>query len=239
MICSDLYYSIYSYLDPGSKLKCGIACKRFNTFLSRDIEIAKNNLRDELKNISDKYDGFNSTKIISSLLRTNVNTKLLGPGYIAVRSFNDYICVSNIDVYDMNGSKKLELIIDYNCTKRNRYSQKNYFVTSCMYDCIGFYESYRINRYEYYINKKYVGINCLRDDEIENDPLVKKIYEAINKYLIIDKIYPSIYKLIKMEGTGCCADFVKSSELTFDDELFNFLESYPSERRTLDSVTVD
>jgi len=232
MLCSDLYFSIYSYLDSQSKFKCGITCKQFNKFLSKDIKIAKNNVRDEFNNICNKFNGFNLKEIISLLLKgissEHLDTKLLGPGYIAVRTFDDYTCTTKIDVYNAQGSKELELNIDYNYEKRNKYSKRNYFVTSCVHRNIGFYEDYRGNRFEYYMNKKFVGINCIRDDLINDYPLVKNIFKTINKYLIVNKIYPSIYKLIKMEDTEtnkCYAKFVKSSELSFDNKLFNYLES--------------
>ena len=80
----------------------------------------------------------------------------------------------------------------------------------------------------------YTGCNCFGKLEynINNNCIChfgyKKIVEilnTINKYLIIDQIFPTVFKLLDLDQKEDCIDFIEASEIIWNNDLFNYLKS--------------
>lgn len=227
MLYTDLYFLIYSYLNQRDKFKYGIVCKQFNKFLTEEIDDEIDSVNYEFDNICCEFAKMKKSKELLSMLSSHINEPeyqlLKQCTWIAIRTFDEWgDCETKIEIFDSynTDTKILELNLDYDSLKDQNV------VTTCMCGNIGFYEKYMGNRFEYYMNGKYIGINCLRTDQIKDYPMVAMIHRTINKFFVDDKIFPDLIELIKTTDAEAHAKIIRCNEFRKFYQLIQFLKFY-------------
>ena len=96
---------------------------------------------------------------------------------------------------------------------------------------IGLREIILSNRSEYFINETYIGTHlidwengkwCVKHQANSNYKISESfvnVVKKINKYIIIDRMYSGIYKLITSDNN---VKFIKKNKLKFNEDLFHF-----------------
>ncbi len=225
----SLYSIVYGYLHDIEKLNYGIVCKSFYKFIKNNIniKIAKNKIKgifEKLK-IQENYYFSNRYKLLFEHIPKMTLKKLsIGYDYIMIRHCEE--CWATINVYSIGGKHILQLDVDHN---KNEINKIDFFICSCVYYGYGLIDKYLSNRDEFYVNGKFIGTNLLK---IENNKYVidnkeyTKLFKTINETFISKKIYPKIFKMIKIHDDKEYVDFLNKKEFYFDDSLYNFLKKY-------------
>lgn len=145
------------------------------------------------------------------------NIQLFSQYYIIIKFDSEYN--SNFTFYDING--KYEYIstrVDY---EKSVYNNDNFWISSFSYGNKGLDENISFMRHPpslFYINGEYIDYN-------KNEVKIKNLLHKINKFLVINKIYPNLYEIVKnnVEAKEKIILF-KKSDITYNKDFMKIFD---------------
>lgn len=136
--------------------------------------------------------------------------------YIIIKYNNEFI-----DVIDINGEYYCGMTIGYGV---NKFNDKTFYVGTFNYGTDKKKLSLELcwDTMEYILNGKFIDY-----DDKNNKQKIKKINQAYNNFLIINKIYPIIYKIIKEHNwENFKITLCKKSDLPYNKDLANVVDNF-------------
>jgi hypothetical protein len=232
----DLYLLMYSYLQPKDKIAYGYVCTKFKSFFDTNVEMTKNKIKEKFM----QYIHDNALRL--EIRRNNFidflfdfDDYLLLKNYFILHKYYDNtgFVVKVFDIYKGSNYKFIfELLNLFTESDDQHKYNSNYRVKLC--GCIGNEYGLIKNDSSYWRNYNGCKNNCFGKLQYNingkcvcyfaNEEL-GEILDTINKYLITDQIFPSVSKLFELDQKDDYIEFIETSEILWDNDLFNYLKS--------------